>query len=655
MSDSMLDYAYSSEYYFEYKIDKVFGEDSIKTPKLYFERDCSNQSYALFAVPEEWLEKQEDVLYHIKDKNNATEIKKALAKLDYDTIDIVFDINGIDCVPLSNSASAGYQKAEIKTKYSFEKFYEDGCRIMIENQNSNNHSGIGILQMIKNEIVVAKFFFAINFTFRKKITYTIEIHGSKAIVKFQCKDKPVNIPVRVVYNKDRLPCLKNDMGVNVVDEFVLDFSASSEYKRQIKLIGDAAETGNVFSVTISDAALSRYYLLDCLENTSLNIRNNKESYPPISYACPYCHRTIDYKVAASEPYKNGGAPCQYTAEDGSQAVLPIVNNNQKKKQKKCLYCSEDVTAEGRFKPGYMRLLPPAFMEHSHYKIAFAGSIRAGKTTYISRFFDLTGNDRVIMPMTMTANSLKQFGIHVQSATIPRIKLDGDTYKLDDSDWIAREKHYVDRSINLDPPRYPQPTTTGDYTSYPFIAEVNHKTYISFYDIAGEDAQHTMQVHNIANGELIGIFCLINGKKDVDGNNGVINMLRGATLSKNCPVAVIVTKMDLLDHEFDSNSYCLRTDYYDDGSKRYEGSSLQHAIDYSSEEIRSYLKHMSLLPDLEGTFDHVKYFGVSSFNFVDSIHNEMEDINTPGKVKFACSSKRLELPFIWMLKQFDVIE
>ena len=89
-------------------------------------------------------------------------------------------------------------------------------------------------------------------------------------------------------------------------------------------------------------------------------------------------------------------------------------------------------------------------------------------------------------------------------------------------------------------------------------------------------------------------------------------------------------------------------YPDSGINRF-----QNGAEYS--EIRSYLKYMSLLPNLDGTFDHVKYFGVSSFNFVDSIHNDMEDVNTPGKVKFACSSKRLELPFIWMLKQFDLIK
>lgn len=654
MSDTMRDYSCSAEYYFEYKIEKIFGEKGIKTPKLYFEKDYSSQTYSLYAIPEEWLERQEDVLNNIKDKNNAAEVRKALSKLEYDQISIVFDIKGVDCAPLSDNTSLDYQNAEIKSVISFEKFYEEGCRIMIENQNSQDHSGIGVIEMVKNGKSVAKFFFAINFTFRKKITYSIEIFGSRAVLEFKCKDRPVNIPVRVVYNKDRLPCLKNDMGVNVVAEFVLDFSKSSEYKLPIKLSGDAAKTGNVFSVTISDNAVARFYMLDCDNNSSLSIRSLKNFYPAVSYTCPYCHKKISYKVASSAQYKKGGITCQGTSVSSNGKALPVVNNKHRSKQKRCLYCSEDLTAEGKFKPNFMRLLPPSFMEHNNFKIAFAGSTRAGKTTYISRFFDLTGNDRISMPMTMTGNSLKQFGINVKAATIPRVKIDGDTYKLDDSDWTSREKHYVDRSINLDPPRYPQPTTTGDYTAYPFIAEVNNRAYISFYDIAGEDAQHTMQVQNIANGELIGVFCIINGKKDVYGNNGVFNMLRAAKLSKRCPIAIIVTKMDTLEHEFDSNCHCLRTDYFD-GTTVYEESSLQREIDYSSEEIRSYLKHMSLMPDFDGTYENVKYFGVSSFDFIDSIHNEMEDINTPGKVKFECSSKRMELPFIWMLKQFDLIK
>ena len=87
---------------------------------------------------------------------------------------------------------------------------------------------------------------------------------------------------------------------------------------------------------------------------------------------------------------------------------------------------------------------------------------------------------------------------------------------------------------------------------------------------------------------------------------------------------------------------------------YEGSVVEREIDFSSEEIKSYLATEGLLPKFEAKYKNIKYFGVSSFNFVDAIHNQLEDINAPGKIKFECSSKRMELPFLWMLKQFAVI-
>ncbi len=646
----------SAEYYFEYKIDKIFGHDRIKTPKIYFERDYRTQtlSYSLYAVPEEWLEKQ-DVLGQIKDKNDSSVVRAALNKLEYDEVNIVFDIKGINCSNISEKGSEGYNNAEIKYHQTFDRFYEEGCRIIIENQNSQDHSGVGVIEFAKNGELVAKFFFAINFTFRKKISYSLEVVGNRIVMEFKCKDRPMNIPVTLVYNKDRLPCLKNDMGVNVVSEFKLDFSQGQIFKKSIKFSGNTS--GMVFSASIKDVALERFYMLDCYKNSTLSIKADRTLYPAISYTCPYCHKKISYAVASSKQYKKGGISCQALEVSASGKEMPTINNKHKSRQKRCMYCSGDLTNEGLFKPGFMRLLPPAFMDHDNFKIAFTGSTRAGKTTYISRFFDLSGADRISMPMTMTQNSVRQFGITVKSAPIEKVKADGAaTYRLDDTDseWTSREEQYTQRSINLVPQKYPRPTPTNDYTAYPFIAEVNNRAYISFYDIAGEDAEHTVQVQNIANGELIGIFCIINGQRDQQANDKVIAMLKSAQISKKCPVAVIVTKMDILESEFDSSCHCLRSDYFEDLGA-YEGSALQREIDFSSEEIYSYLKQNALAPDFKGKFDNVKYFGISSFNFIDSIHNDMEDINTPGKVKFACSSKRMELPFVWMLNQFGIIK
>ena len=54
------------------------------------------------------------------------------------------------------------------------------------------------------------------------------------------------------------------------------------------------------------------------------------------------------------------------------------------------------------------------------------------------------------------------------------------------------------------------------------------------------------------------------------------------------------------------------------------------------------------------YKNVRYFGVSSFNFAESIHEANENINDPGKVKFECSCKQIELPFVWMMKQFGLM-
>ena len=131
------------------------------------------------------------------------------------------------------------------------------------------------------------------------------------------------------------------------------------------------------------------------------------------------------------------------------------------------------------------------------------------------------------------------------------------------------------------------------------------------------------------------------------------MINSANLTPETPIAVIVTKMDMLESKFDSNCHCLRSNYFDDCGD-YEGSVVEREIDFSSEEIKSYLATEGLLPKFEAKYKNIKYFGVSSFNFVDAIHNQLEDINAPGKIKFECSSKRMELPFLWMLKQFAVI-
>ena len=84
------------------------------------------------------------------------------------------------------------------------------------------------------------------------------------------------------------------------------------------------------------------------------------------------------------------------------------------------------------------------------------------------------------------------------------------------------------------------------------------------------------------------------------------MINSANLTPETPIAVIVTKMDMLENKFDSNCHCLRSNYFDD-CVDYEGSVVEREIDFSSEEIKSYLATEGLLPKFEAKYKNIKYF------------------------------------------------
>jgi len=636
-----------AEYYFDYRIEKVFEIPDIKKeiakPKLYFEYDYAASQYCLFAVPSEWIEKGDVQEY-------------------YDRVEVVFDINGVDCAPLSDKASAAFKKAEIKSRVpiTLEKFRQDGCRIILDNSGASNHSGVGTIEMYRGDKLIAKYFFAINFSFRQKIAYTISIKKGKLYLQFKSSERPVGIQVNVIYNADRLPSLKNDARINVIGQpITLDFSAKDTYDYCLDLKAEGVPEGVYLSVMFDNQADEQFYLLDCVSNESLP-QNKKSSAVSLgSYACPYCHRPIDAQVIKSKEYRRGGVSCRALTENQPEKSPKIIGKKLGLAQS-CMYCADDLDKNDTtmFNDDFNRVLPPRYLEHDSFKIAFMGSTRAGKTTYISRFFGITGDKKISMPMTSIANSMAKMGVTVQPALVAQVNLadsENSTYQIQDNDWCDTKDEYRDRSINLNPPKYPQPTTESDYTKYPFIVEVNGDSYVSFYDIAGEVSKGSVAIKNIANNDLIGVFYIINGKKDELGNEAVRAMLEKSKLDPACPIAVIVTKMDMLEPDFDSNCQCLRTDYLE-SMRTYENSNLEQYINQSSEEIRSYLLKERLLPNnIEGIYSNIKYFGVSSFTFLDSVHSEKDDVNDPGELKFVCSSKHLELPFVWMLKQFGAIK
>lgn len=659
-----------AEYYFDYKIKKLpmgdGADENIAEPKIYFERNYRKKDlpYSMFIVPQEWLGKGNVYASVISAQHPKEELAKA--RLPYDEIRVAFsnsEIDGSDMLSRAKSKSA--------PKYSFKGFYENECNIVVV-EGSDDFSGIGVIEMLNDGKRVARFMFAVNFVMRKKISYAIVKDAGGIELRFACDALPKDIEVALISNPTRYPCLKSDSNNNIEKKFKLEFSDKGRTKgrtprHQLSREKSLALRDRYLSVVLLGEEANKYYYLDCRRNDFLGVA---DEMPPFSAtldrACPFCHGKINRMFVndKNKSYKEGGISCDGRKGLGQLTVYAGERGNSPAKN--CLYCAEDVkNDEGQFSfaDKYGKILPPDFLGHQDFKIAFVGSTRAGKTTYISRFFNISdtqknmvdeGAVRINMDMMTAARAVSVFGLEVNTATVQLLEADGGSGRLKNENWYQQDPNYTQRRISLQPSYYPRATRTDACEKYPFIAEVNKKAYVSFYDMAGERAEQEMQVGKLITDERpIGIFCIINGESDSIGNANVIHQLESAQLPANCPIAVIVTKMDMLEAKFDPSCSCLRSDYFEPVKGGYRGSELERKINFSSEEIKSYLGENRLLPNFT-RYRNVRYFGVSSFNFAESIHEANENINDPGKVKFECSCKQIELPFVWMMKQFGLM-
>ena len=202
-------------------------------------------------------------------------------------------------------------------------------------------------------------------------------------------------------------------------------------------------------------------------------------------------------------------------------------------------------------------------------------------------------------------------------------------------------------------------TDGDKTEltikYPFPLSVNDDAYVYFYDIAGEDAEQSGEIlRRLTDTGAVGVLYLVDGDVNEKGNDSVNKRLVDRLASNpNIPVAVVLTKFDKLEEEFDENCHCLRGDAYDMLSKEYVGSELERNVNLASEEIKSYLTVKRINPEFDEE-TNVKYFGVSAFSTSDALDYEMVGDKSVCYLTHQCSAKRMELPVIWLLRQFGCI-
>lgn len=642
-----------NERYLEYRLEKADGSLDDNEVSLYFERDTGDSllENKLFFTFSEWNKLNNFI--------DSSSFEDKLASLIYDRVDIVFDVFSSDCASLSNRLSKAYDAAEIKMPMQVQDYLRNGNRFVLS-QLSSFFSGVGQILFYKMEngkkINKGKFFFAINEMPRIKVDYVIKNTDMGVDIQLECKNKGAKLNLLLLENNMRYPCLAGDKSSAIGGAFEIDFSASEVVNKVIAVPPNKRKS--YYALALANENDEKYYLLNLLyEDSFPEFNKGREEPLDAIKVCPYCGSKIrDKKVATA--YEEGAICCHVL--DATHKMPEILKKNGDKEER-VIFCQEDLELmEGKyvFNPQFLRTLPVDYYEHINCKVALLGSVRAGKTTFLSRFFGLTMmSNRLTMNSRHLTNAMARFNVSVTPARAPKLTpIELGKYNLADYNYYSEANFYKERAINLDTGAFPMATASGvDCKKYPFTLEVNtngNRAYVNFYDIPGEDAR-TKGFAPFIDQECGGVFIFINSVKDVEGNTSIINAIKAAKLAKDTPIAVCLAKSDLIENKFLPSAHILRTDYYDlDKNLPFE-KGIGREILCASMEIKSYLQAESMITDLENTHRNVMYFAVSSFNFSESIHTPTESPNDPGRLQFEDGTKRMELPFLWMLRQFGI--
>ncbi len=669
-----------AEFYFDSKFSTLkddLGVTASGMPQVHVERDYqrSDVGYVLYVTFPQW---------------DAPHWGGRERELPFDSARIIYNVRGMGIKKIIDDSPTALQKKEIEVDKSFsyqnevgEKDYKKQGFRYIFVRDENDLSGVGkiILKSARREGETV-IYFAVNYGLKKVIKYSVK--GGKIL--FEGKGVQEKIKVRINYSPNRYPCLTEDNRNNNKVEIEIDFAKTpiAEWLFPEELL-DKREGHRYQQVCVTFARdvqekLEKYYLLQCVKNDTFNIRRREFEHPNPIFFCPYCHQRIEVSAAMTRAYKKGGCSCRGTRFNENGKLLPVMQATEGKKlAKNVMYCEKDFQINQGFRAigGRSRILPENFLGHNHYKILVIGSKRAGKTTFISRLFNIIGKEtNLIMDAEMLKNATqKKFKIDSRPIqNLPSRNKDGAPMLSKDlwyQESTMAKDHYGGYAIRLADGTYPEPTNTVDLSGLPFVLKVREKNYIYFYDIAGEDSEKKRdRVKHLLEEGVAGVFFLVDGKTNEMGNTSAWETL-GAVAENNpdIPVAVILTKFDTIEKEFDTNCHCLRADAYDMMNKRYDGSQLERNIEFASEEIQSYLASRKLSlqtkvaegqkekEDEKAKFKNICYFGVSSFSDSDAVFHR-DQKNNEGQeenyLKHACSPKRMELPVIWMLKQFGCI-
>lgn len=723
----MDNHGYESEFYFDYKFyvlkDELglFGgadkdaEDVF--PRLWVERDYSvtGVEYGLYIAFPQWY-------------NQSASDKKAKVAREFDIVRLAYTPKELE-LPVRGDADfmrdskvlyidpevgktiKGTNKEDYTSRFATgSKSTGNQYRHMIS-RNANAFSGVGELRFYRNnDSRISVLSFGSNFGFKRKIGYRIIKKNGLVKVAFNNLDisEDIELKLRVYANGSYYPCLKAKQAEYEYETIVLQ-KKISEYSLQKQRLMDK----RLFISFEPNSDDHKYYILQCIQNDTAILSSDEKALPVQVPFCPYCHKVMPvHDKEFLKKYRKGVVSC--SGDSTKEVRFEITSSTKKKKYvKKVIYCDNELG-----QTMLNRVLPNDFLSNKHFKIAVTGTRRAGKSVYLSRLCEVYNTKpsespeefRLELSSSLLSNAASKFGAidiagvrhYEEFETEPisntekkerQTTVERCMAQLKDEAWHhevpAYKKYIIDMDNFIvatekagDLKNSTKVDVEKDTLLYPFIFRHKKHNHIYMYDFAGEDADvETERLKTLLGMHAVpmGIFFVIpaddeSGRDNLSAATRIKEIMTSTEndefrqmrpFMENCPIAVILTKFDLIENCFDENCHCRRSDAMNmiKEGERFEGSLLDHHIRLSSAEIESYLEQKKLLPAFVNKNDenlkklNISFFGVSSFSHSEAIkHVEYHESGNfeENHLQFACSPKRIELPFIWMMKQFGII-
>ena len=649
-----------SECFFGYKL--IIGKDelNLKTkedlwPRIYIERN-NNHNSLFFTFPE-WFRP-------INNNEEKTYIYEK-AQIGFHPKGYSID-NIVEKMNNYNNKMPGAQKSP-------ELCFNAECILKLGRYNFNTKDcgGVGYISLKKNNKETL-LYFATNYGLKKKIYYTIE----KDKITLETKNDIDRLKIRVYGNDRRVPCLKDESESTYTDYDV-------RFEKGVSLI-KLENTGAVHDEIIRTGKK----FLDIAGETQEDIERNKKMFMLIrkedktapkrsknirnlnhKLLCPYCHEEIQMNPGN---YKKGSL-CNGVAINEVSKEFKLLNPKDKD-HTKFMICKNSVVGSGDKKSVVpFRLLPENIHKKRNYSIAVLGKARSGKTAYISRLLNVTGRDKDVMVEPNAHEAFRFYNITSYASDLVARKkqsIQKDCYSIHHTPYYsggeARDfvKEFINKYIiDFENRKFIMPPVTGEAartTEFPFILNINNEAYLNIYDIAGEDVEDGSEVLNvITKDENTSILIILDVSKDIEINK---NILKNASIAlqnykSTSPIAIVLSKFDKIENEFNSNCACLRSDYTALLTKNLDSSSLIHHIDAASDEIESYFYKKDL--DIRNEFFvgfNIKFFSASIVTYSDAIYHKEND-NTSleeNGLNFVAKTKRVELPILWILHELGEI-